>query len=462
LGTFRIKMGLIVHPLLSRLTSPPRERFDGQTRKRLWAPIIILASWWVLCFLLYVSGWPIPYVRENVLPVTVLFLSSLLLMVAAFVLLVRRVPALGTIRQSGRSKKIMLVAFALVLLFIVPTTETYSPFHFWQLIPALQDQAKAYYGATGRMNAGSSSRLPFLIAQTLATPLTMAAAPYFALIWFETRRYSAIFFALLAVGAYTSIMVGRDFELFLTVILVACSWILARVRRKVGFSRRDATVLGGGALLLLAAFGLRKWIRQDGLSFCAPGSASCDAHGPANIWHSMAETLASYASQGFEGLGHAFSATWSFGGGYSHSPAVASIVNSVFGVTHPEVVTEQLTRLGWSSTGLWSTGFAAIANDVPWVVVPLVLAAQGALLALAWKAALREGDWLSTAVLAYTFFTLLFMPLTLQLATSGPLYVGYVALVAAFLIRTAVRSVRHRNDSKVAMPQSEFPEGARQ
>jgi hypothetical protein len=175
----------------------------------------------------------------------------------------------------------------------------------------------------------------------------------------------------------------------------------------------------------------------------------------------MAETLASYASQGFEGLGHAFNATWSFGGGYSHSPAVASIVKSVFGVTHHEVVTEQLTRLGWSSTGLWSTGFAAIANDVPWVLVPLVLAAQGALLALAWKAALSEGDWLSTAVLAYTFFTLLFMPLTLQLATSGPLYVGYTVLVAAFLIRIAVRSVRHRADSKVAIPLCESLEGAR-
>ena len=337
----------------------------------------------------------------------------------------------------------MVLGFILVILLQIPTIETYSAFHFWQILPALQDQSKAFYGATVRMQEGLWSRWPFVVAQTICAPLTMVVVPYLALVWFETRRYAFPLLIVLAAAVSTSIMVGRDFQLFLAAILVACSWVIARVRRRVGFSWKDAAILGGGSVLLMLLFGLRKWERMSGQAFCAPGVASCEVtHGKVSLWDSITVTLASYASQGLEGLGHAFNATWAFGGGYSHSPAVAAIFNSVFGARQSPVVTLQLDGLGWSSTGYWSTGFAAIANDVPWVLIPLVLAAQGGLLALSWRAALKEGDWLSTAVFAYTFFTLLFMPLTLQLATSGPLYVGYVVLIVMFVIRSALRYCR--------------------
>jgi hypothetical protein len=287
-----------------------------------------------------------------------------------------------------------------------------------------------------------------VVAQTICAPLTMAVVPYLSLRWFETRRFLVPLLIVLAAAVSTSIMVGRDFQLFLAAILVACSWVVARVRRRVGFSWKDAAVLGGGSLLLLLLFGLRKWQRMSEQAFCAPGVDSCQVlHGKWSLWDSISVTLASYASQGFEGLGHALNATWAFGGGYSHSPAVAAIFNSVFGERQDPVVTLQLDGLGWSSTGYWSTGFASIANDVPWVLIPLVLAAEGVLLALSWRATLKDGDWLSTAVFAYTFFTLLFMPLTLQLATSGPLYVGYVVLIVMFIIRSMLRYYRGKRAS---------------
>ena len=76
-----------------------------------------------------------------------------------------------------------------------------------------------------------------------------------------------------------------------------------------------------------------------------------------------------------------------------------------------------------------------IANDVPWPLIPIVIAGQAALMAFAWRRSISMGDWLSTTVFSYSLFTLISMPMTLQLATSGPLYLGYVALSAWFVLR---------------------------
>ena len=398
-------------------------------------PIRIIAAWWAICFVFYVTGWPIAYRRENVVQVSSFFLSSAILIVIAYILVARRAPVAPQVVSAQRMPKPMLIGFVATVVLYVPLVETYSGFHFWEILSALTDQNEAYYRATAIMANGLGSRLLIVGAQTVVAPLTMAVLPFLALGWFERRKHGRRFILVFVISISMSILVGRDFQLFLAGLMVACAWTISRIRRRIGFSVVHPAVIAGLGALFLILSGLRKYERMTGSAFCPPGADACATSGPPTLWDSIIITFASYASQGFEGLGRALNATWTFGGGYSHSPAVAEIFKKVFDTGSSNVITAQLGDLGWSATGLWSTGFTMLANDVPWVLIPFVVALQSALMAASWKRALRTGDWLATAVFSYTFVILVFMPMTLQLATSGPLYLGYVGLTVAFVMR---------------------------
>jgi hypothetical protein len=232
--------------------------------------------------------------------------------------------------------------------------------------------------------------------------------------------------------------VGRDFYIVLALMLVVAAWMVSRARRDRRFTWRFFATIGGGLALAIIVWGLRKLSRADfaGTPVCIPGSTEhCSFPDTSTLWSTIAVNLGTYASQSMEGLGRALQGVWAFGGGYRHSPALTTMVESVFGPSKTIVVTDQLEKFGWSDSALWSTGLARYANDVPWVLVPVLVALSAAVMALAWRRSVRGGDWLSVSVFAYSWFTMWFLMQNLQLATSGPLYVGYLFLSTLFLAR---------------------------
>jgi hypothetical protein len=74
---------------------------------------------------------------------------------------------------------------------------------------------------------------------------------------------------------------------------------------------------------------------------------------------------------------------------------------------------------------------------------------MAAFLALAWRRSVRSGDWLSVTVFAYSWFTMWLLTQNLQLATSGPLYLGYLALCLLFLGREVRELLRRRRHARV-------------
>lgn len=401
-------------------------------------PVIVTAIWWLICFGFYISGWPIQYNRGNAGLVALLLGSTLVLVIAVFLFVVRRKPIerqAPSEKEASKLPWIMIAAVVAIVALYGPLAETYSGYRFWEVLPALADQAKAYELAGLRISEGLGSRLGLVFIQTALSPITLAVVPFLALRWFESRRSLLPLIVVLALSVFTSVLGGRDFQLVLSAILVACAWIVSRVRRGTGFRWRDLVVLGGGGLVGIFLFGLRKQSRMSDQPYCPEGADICAIPGAPTLWDTVTVTVSSYFSQGFEGLGRALDASWSFGGGYSHSPALVSLVDTFVGVENNDVVTAQLDELDWSATANWSTGFAMIANDVPWVLVPLVVAVGALLLALAWRATITLGDWLSVSVFAYSFIGLFFMPMNLQLTISGPLYLGYLCLVALFVTR---------------------------
>jgi hypothetical protein len=152
-------------------------------------------------------------------------------------------------------------------------------------------------------------------------------------------------------------------------------------------------------------------------------------------------------SQSMEGLGRALSGVWAFGGGYRHSPVLTAIADSA-GLPHVRVITDQLQNNGWSATDYWSTGWAWMANDVPWFLVPVVVAGLAAFLALTWRRAMRDGDWLSVTLFCHGWLTLFFIAQNNILTIDGPTYLGFLALCVAFVVREARGVVRLRGLSR--------------
>lgn len=427
-----------------------------------YAPVILVLIWWLIGFLTYITGWPIAYTRQNAGGVTALVLGTLIATAAGFLLASRgrRVTVIPT-AASPRLPWPVLVGFVGTVVLLVPFSELYSGYHLWEIGSALADQGAAYLEASERIAEGTSSRLAFVAVQALLAPFTMAALPYLALSWFERRRHPVLLILTLAVAAATSILVGRDFQIVLAAVLVFCAWLVSRIRRRIFFGWKDAAVLGAGAAIYVVAFVMRKLSRNlfPQISICPPGVENCvpGATAPApTILDSIVVYFATYASQSFEGLGRALNGDWSFGGGYSHSLALKGIVEGVLGERSQPVITDQLDRFGWSAVEHWSTGLAFLANDVPWVVVPLIVGIQGAFLAIVWKSAVRRADWLSITLFGYSWLSLFFMMQNLQLAVSGPIYFGYWVLVVLYLVRFLRERTRARtSDGALRAPDAQ-------
>lgn len=335
-----------------------------------------------------------------------------------------------------RISLVPLLGLACAIILMVPMSTTYSGFTLSQFGEALGDQGQAYSDASSKITEGTQSRSGIVAIQTILAPLTLTALPFFAHELFENKRYRVLFALCLLTPFIWSILVGRDQQIGLAILLVAAAWILSKARSGQRISRRHVLLAIPLAALGLVAFGARKLARNPEAPMCAPGADVCTVpHLFPSVWEATWVNVTSYASQGFEGLGRALDADWHFGGGFSHSPALTNLLDPFLGTATIYRVSDQLEGLNWSAGGYWSTALTALANDVPWPLVPMVVGCMAALLGGAWRAALRYGDWLSISVFSYTFVALLFIPQNLQLAVSGPTYIGYIALAAVFIAR---------------------------
>jgi len=320
---------------------------------------------------------------------------------------------------------------------------TYSGFGFFDLGKAIANQSEAYNLATQRIAEGFSHRRAVVVAETMLAPFTLGVLPFLALSWFEARKHGLMLLVGLAAPVYVGLLEGRSVALGTAGIVIVGAWVISRVRRHMPLRGLEVGAAVLIALVSAAAFGAQKLARISGSPICPPGTKVCTAPNASFIEGTWV-LLASYASQGLEGLGHALDAKWSFGGGFSHSPAVEAMLVALFHFHPAPVITTQLQALGWSDTKFWSTALPSIANDVPWPLVPVIIGIQVAILAVVWRSAVERADWLSVTLFCFTWLSVLFIPQNLQIAISGPTYIGYVVLIVWYFVRAALarRSTR--------------------
>lgn len=399
------------------------------------APIRIALVWWSVCLAMFVAGWPIPYVRTNLLLVLLLIAACAAMLALGFHIAARRSPT--PLPTRSRIPVPVAIGVLCTLALVGPVSTAYSGFGLHELGAALANQGAAFEQGTQRILEGSDSRTGLLLVQTILAPLTLVALPCVAFYWFEHRRGGLLFIAALAAPIVTSILVGRDQQLGWSVVLVGTAWLISRARRGLRVRVWAVVVLAIAAVAFALAFAARKLSRSIPGPLCPPGAKGClfESAPPGPIEAAVAY-VAGYASQGFEGLGRAFYTDWAFGGGFAHAPALNDLLIRYLGIDRTPTVSTQLTSVGWSDTWYWSTALPNLANDIPWLLIPFVFLAEGALLASSWRRSLRTGDWLSVGVFSLTFLGVLFTPQNLQLAASGPAYVGYLVLLALYLGRS--------------------------
>lgn len=407
-------------------------------RSRILAPLVFVLIWWCICTTMFVMGWPIPYVRTNVILVVSMIFSCAIFLSVGFICATPKSLSAAPMRSTYSRPAIFGLLASVVL--IGPIVSTYSGFALDEVGTALADQGAAFEQSTQRILEGTESRTGLLLVQAALAPFTLVALPFAAIYWFENRRGLPAFLVALGVPVVTSVMVGRDQQVGWSLIVLGATWILSRIRRGIGIRGRDVAAIGAIVAIFSVLFALRKSSRGASGPVCPPGATQClGLAEDRNIFEAAFQSMSAYMSQGLEGLGRAFNAEWVFGGGLAHSPAVYDLLSRIFGFTEAPTVSTQLGDVEWSATWYWSTAIMSIANDVPWALIPIVFFFLGLLLGSSWVWALREGDFLSLGVFVLTWLCVIYTPQNLQLAASGPTYIGYVVLVTVFLIRNAMR-----------------------
>lgn len=438
--------GLLRAALRSVRTTPPVvTRRDREPFATSLPPIVVILGWWIFALTMFAVGWPIDFARTNLGIVVALVVACTLTAGASYLGVARRGPRGVIAVRTRRTPVIVSVGFIGSVVLLIPWVESYSGFHVWEILQALSDQAAAFELSSERINEGTLSRAPIVAAQVVLAPAMLTVIPFAALGWFERRQHGWLLVGAVAIQVAMSVFVGRDLYTSTAVVLTVGAWYVSRVRRGMPLRFRAVLAVVASAIVFLIVFGIRKYVRMGGVEFCTPGAVGCSSDPtPISLGESIVSTVVTYSSHSMEGLGRALLGEWRFGGGYSHFSALRSLVESLSGSEGPVVITDQLVDHGWSDSMYWSTGFAWIANDVPWVVVPVVVAIMAGFLAWTWRRAVRWGDWLSVTLFCYGWLNLFYLAQNFQLGISGPIYLGYLALCLLFVARECRRALERR------------------
>lgn len=401
-----------------------------------FVPFWVVSAWWFTCAVLYISGFPIEYSGNNSIWVLCLYGAVWLAVLGGYSLALRRTAGVSNEPVEWGWPKWPLIGLWLSIALLYPTVSTYTAVGALDVNSVLDSQAETYQSSSDIISEGSESRLAVLLPLVLTSAFTMTVIPYyFSKVLRGEYRYMLHFVLGMASPLTISLLTGRDQQLGQTACVLLAVWLAVRVGKQT-FSRwaSEALIVTAVGASLVAAMSYRKLLRNDGVINCKPGQLNCQEMGT-GVVDQVTFMFATYASQGLEGLSRALNSVWHFGGGYSHSPAARNILENVVGVEPRPVVTDQLSQFGWSGTAYWSTALAQVANDLPWVLVPLPFFFWAAILSLSWVRSVYSAHWLPLTVFSYSLFGLIYVPLNYQLGVSGPIYTGYIVLVAMFLVR---------------------------
>jgi len=404
-----------------------------------WGPLFIVMTFWVLTFLIYIFDVYIEYPSKNEGYLLLFMCTALLAVSIGYSLGVSILPSLPPFKNTERLAK---TGFYLYMMLFLPTVYVYTGGSIMDFFDLLFSPADAYAMMVEKVTGERSERVWLIVLKTLASPLIIVVIPYFCIQKFRFGNKGRYLAAVIFLYFSMSVFRGTDKEVFDTFIIVFASYLVAKPEVLQGrFLSRKFLAVAFCVLisffLVLSIFSFRKSERLDGMNtFCYQNTTICySTGGDGGAAEFGAKMLFSYLGQGYHGLASSVDGDFNSGYGVGHSLPLTYLAKIFFNVDGSNNLVSQLNELGWSSKGVWSTGFVWMANDVPLYFVPLIVMILGFLLGASWKASCYNLDLSAVVVFVYLFFTFIYMPGNLQIAQSGDFYIGFLVWVFIFLLR---------------------------
>lgn len=419
-------------------------------------PIALIIAFHITALTLFVLGAGIEYPERNRgTLLTYVFILELSLLIGFLV--GTRLPTYRTAKtRTGQETRpfgslVPLLGLAVMCALFFPEIRAYTGGSFAQFADFVRNPAEAYSLMADRVAEGRDERLPLLVAKTLSSFLVVTVLPVFGFLYFRYGRHGWKLLLASVLTLLTSIFRGTDKELFDVAILLGAAWVLARChlltdgnldKRVQLLSRRVTLVSGVTAVGLVAAFSFRKSQRMEGVRYaCFRNTDLCFYLDSSSPIETGAAYFLRYMTQGYYGLSVSFDAEQKTAGtGVGHSRPLQYLFEQFLGIPSSPAITGQLTDLGWTSSGAWSTGYVWIANDVTLYGVPVIMTMLGLVFGISWRQVLRRPDIPSLVVCTYSIYSMIYMIGTLQVAQNGSVYIGLLFWVLIFLNRRLAKS----------------------
>lgn len=430
-----------------------------------FAPLVVIGLLHTVGLAIFLLGVGVAYPPGNRTVLVAYILLVELAMVLGFAAGTRlalhslnRLP-LAQVARRQQTERFLLAGFLATLLIFGPEVTAYTGGQLSQFLDYLTDPRTAYQLMGEQIAGGREDRLVLILVKMVLSPLLVAVIPGLGFLYFRYRRYGRYLAAASILEFVMSVFRGTDKEIFDVAILLLFAWLAALAHRAAGEGVRrirlltwQRAVTGVAAVTaIFGAFSFRKVERTAALDLaCFQNTDVCQNLQAAGQWETGLKYFSRYLTQGFYGLSVALDADVSVSGtGLGHSRPLAYLGEQYLGVmSSGGGVTEQLTSLGWTNRGAWSTGYVWIANDVTLYGVPIVILFMALIFGMAWQRVVKSPTLPAVIVAGYSFYTFFYIIGNLQVAQVGFLYVGVLLWASYFLFHNypqARRSPWSRN-----------------
>lgn len=310
-------------------------------------------------------------------------------------------------------------------------------------LPALMfNPQDAYFNLQNTVSDNRSERAGLLLVKFITSWLLVALIPLALLLYTNKKIGSTLLILAILVPLIMSVFRGTDKEIVdIAIFLVGVS-LLGRINAPTPFALRAyflKIIFSKWTLLLVPltlisfiVFWFRKSSRLGGVvEHCIQNTDACISNQSA-ISFPFA-MLYRYVTHGMNGLAVSFDAI------SNPCPLVGSsrtveYLAQFLDIYCDNKITDQLTQLGWTSRGAWSTGFVELANNFGHNFVIIQIFIFAIILKYSGNIYKEEGCYLSGVVFLLNFHILFYMIANLNIFQSGESFAGYVILNFWFVV----------------------------
>ena len=415
-------------------------------------PINLILLFNITTFLLFLSNTLIDYPINNNFTLSLFVIINNILIYIGFIFGIK-IKSKSIKLRNINFTLIMFIGFFAYIAIFYPILKHYTG--NIDFVSAFTDPLSAYKAMASSISGDRSERIGIILTKTLLSPFIIVSIPLFLYFSLSYSKYKIYTFIITTLFISMSVFRGTDKELFDIFIIFIAILLLHRGRKNFWdknkfhlLSFKRILFIGVAITIILGLFSYKKSERLGTVTqYCFPNTDIChplDFNGNISMVSVGIYMFYRYLTQGYYGLSIAMDADYDGGYGFGHSRPLQYLASKLGDIDFSSNIINQLDDSGWSSTGVWSTGYSWIANDVPFTLIPFLLMFFSFIMGFAYKQVILRECKFSIFIFTYLFFSFIYMPANLQLAQSGDFYFGFLFWFSLYIILIICSSIKEK------------------